>query len=94
MMKKTIFTVLFSASVLFVSCDGDDVEDAACDIAEDALQVSVEAAIEAYEADENETTCQAIKDTVEEYRDLECTSELAYADELALLPLDCADAGN
>ncbi|WP_378173005.1 hypothetical protein [Aquimarina sp. SS2-1] len=93
-MKKTIFTLLFSTSVLFVSCDGDDVEDAACDVAEDALQLSVEAAIEAYEADQNETTCQAIKDTVEEYRNLECTSDLAYADEIALLPLDCADAGN
>ncbi len=93
MMKKTIFTLLLVGSFC-ISCDGDDVEDAACDVAEDALQLSVEAAIEAYEADQNETTCQAIKDTVEEYRDLECTSELAYADELALLPLDCANAGN
>ena len=92
-MKKTVLAVgVLLLSLGFTSCDDDDIEDVACETAEGTLETAVEQTYAAYDDDrEDADKCQAAKDAIEEYRDLECTEETAYAVEYADVLLNCPD---
>ena len=93
-MKKTVLAVgvLLLLSLGFTSCDDDDIEDVACETAEGTLETAVEQTYAAYDDDrEDSDKCQAAKDAIEEYRDLECTDATAYAAEYLDVLASCPD---
>ena len=89
-MKKIVYVGICLLSLNFVACSEDDVKDVACEVAEGTLETAVEQTFEAWENDrDDDDKCEAAKDTIEEYRDLECTSETSYSTEYAELLLNC-----
>ncbi|MHA7059017.1 hypothetical protein ACWGOQ_0017460 [Aquimarina sp. M1] len=86
-------------SVLFISsCGSDDAQDAidsvACENQTLASRLNVEAAITAYNSNQNQGTCESLRQLIEVYRDFECIADDVFAREYNALPGDCADAGN
>ncbi|WP_378180081.1 hypothetical protein [Aquimarina sp. SS2-1] len=90
-MKKLMFVAVFGMALGFTSCGADDVVDFACDQFRDELRESVQADIDAYNADTSSTAlCEAARDAIESYRSNECGDN---AFDAVLNDLDCT-SGN
>ncbi|GAA3510704.1 hypothetical protein GCM10022393_25340 [Aquimarina addita] len=92
-MKKIIYVGICLLSLSFFSCDGDDVDDVACEVSEGTLETVAEEAFDAWEDDkEDDDKCNNAKEAIEEYNELECAEDGKFALELAELFLNCPDA--
>ncbi|WP_298315336.1 hypothetical protein [uncultured Aquimarina sp.] len=95
---KNLGKAALVASVLFItSCGSDDaqdlIDDVACENQTLASKLNVEAAITAYNANQNQGTCESLRQLIEVYRDFDCIADDVFATEYDALPADCADAG-
>ncbi|MDH7448223.1 hypothetical protein [Aquimarina sp. 2201CG14-23] len=96
---KNLGKVTLVLSVMLISSCGDDdaqdlLNDVACENQTTASRLSVEGAIIAYDANQNQATCESLRQLIEAYRDFECIPDDVFAAEYDALPADCADAGN
>ena len=89
-MKKLVFIGICLLSFGFFSCDDDDAEEVACEVTEGTLETAAEAAFEIWEDDkDDDDKCEAAKDAIEEYNELDCADKTQFAEEFAELLVNC-----
>ncbi len=71
-MKKLMYVAVLGMAMGLTSCGEDDVKDLACDTARGPLKDTVQLAIDAYNDNKNEITCEAAKTAIETYKSNEC----------------------